>query len=306
MAIPHLYINRILAALAIYLQLAYQTYNWLPGLILLAIMIYALQSFHQVWMQQKTLHPSYQAYFEVVWNNFCVLVLTLFFTAIIWLVLALWAQLFSLVQVDFFDNLFFSTTFAWVVTPIIAVICLFITLQVDNLFSTLRKVILIFFQLLLPLLWVVEALYIIYLLVTSFKLQSLTITNLHSIFAILLFLLVLGIIITNAVYQDGNRILTRGYRYAAKSFLILQCLLALLSLYLFIMFIPWNVKTQWSLFIELVLLLYTFAYLIAGVFYIRDQWIKINIPLAMVFIIGVYVLSFPVSASAIKSAALLG
>ena len=49
---------------------------------------------------------SYSALFLYSWRNFLTLGLSLLFTLAVWAVLMLWAALFKVIQIDFFDDLF--------------------------------------------------------------------------------------------------------------------------------------------------------------------------------------------------------
>ena len=72
------------------------------------------------WLQCRIEHGRWRApyaeLFEHAWQNALTLALTLAFVGICWAVLQLWAELFALVKIDFFRDLFREPAFVYLAT----------------------------------------------------------------------------------------------------------------------------------------------------------------------------------------------
>lgn len=147
----------------------------------------------------------YPELFEHAWQNALTIALTGLFIGICWLVLELWAALFSLVKIDFFRDLFHERPFAYLATGTMAGLGLLIARTQQRPLHIARQLLFAIFRGLLPLVALIALLFLASLPFTG--LAPLWATR--SAAAILMGLLLLLVLLTNAVYQDGRG----GYPY---------------------------------------------------------------------------------------------
>lgn len=216
--------------------------------------------------------PTYPVLFTYSWRNFLVGVLAALFTLIFWLILRLWGELFKVLEIDFFFELF---TKDWFLIPALAVafglgISLFreLTHVIDNITKLLHWLI----KLLLPLLLGVAVVFLGALPFTGLDL----LWNTGSGTALLLWLLALVLFFTNAVYQDGREespyppTLHRTI-YAGLCLMPVVAGLALYGLILRLQQYGWTVERCWAFVAWLVLTLFAIGYVI-GIVRRRDAW----------------------------------
>jgi hypothetical protein len=215
---------------------------------------------------------TYQVLFTNSWRNFLVGVLSALFTLMFWLILMLWAQLFRVIEIDFFHELF---TEDWFVIPTLSVafglgVSLFrgLTRVIDNITKLLHWLI----MLLLPLVLVVA---IVFLAALPFVgLDVLWSTGRGT--ALLLWLLAVLLFFTNAVYQDGRE--ENPYPLSIHRLiyigLCVMPIIAALSLYGLVLRLNqygWTVNRSWAFVVWLVLTLFALGY-VAGIVRQRDKW----------------------------------
>jgi hypothetical protein len=138
--------------------------------------------------------------FEHAWQNGITLALTGLFVGISWGVLTLWAQLFRLIDIRFFDDLFTERPFVYLATGTMVGLGILIGRTQHRAVQVARQILLAIGKGLLPLLALVAVLFV----------ASLPFTGLEALWktrqaaTILLWLIVLMIAFVNAVYQDGT------------------------------------------------------------------------------------------------------
>lgn len=155
-----------------------------------------------MYLQQRAarMPMSYEVLFTYSWRNFLTLALAVIFTCVFWLILRLWAALFQVIGIDFFQDLFNRD---WFLFPVLGLahglgIVMFrnLTRVIDSITRLLQGLI----KLLLPLL----------VLIAGAFLAALPFVGLDALWstgrgtAMLLWLLALILFFTNAVYQDGR------------------------------------------------------------------------------------------------------
>ncbi len=215
---------------------------------------------------------TYDVLFTNSWRNFLVGVLSAIFTLIFWLILTLWAQLFRIIEINFFYDLF---TEDWFIIPVLAVafglgISLFRELirVIDNITKLLHWLI----KLLLPLLLAVAVIFLGALPFTGLGLLWGT----GSGTALLLWLLALVLFFTNAVYQDGREanpypLLLHRAIYAGLCVMPIVAALALYGLMLRLLQYGWTIERCWAFVVWLIFALFAIGYVI-GIARRRDEW----------------------------------
>jgi len=143
---------------------------------------------------------TYQVLFTNSWRNFLVAALSAVFVLVFWLILVLWGQLFKVIEIYFFHELF---TEDWFIFPVLSIafglgVIMFRDLMhvIDNISKLLHWLI----KLLLPLVVTIAVIFLAALPVVG--LDVLWSTGNGT--ALLLWLLALMLFFTNAVYQDGR------------------------------------------------------------------------------------------------------
>jgi len=250
------------------------------------------------WLQARQHLGSWRApyplLFEFAWQNALTLLLAGAFTAIGWGLLILWGGLFEMLNISFFRELFQRSDFAHLATGIMAGLGILIGRTQHRPVQVTRQILLAVFKALLPLLALVALMFLASLPFTG--LESLRRTS--SAVEALLWLLILLVLFTNAVYQDGER----GWPYpyalrrmveAALLAMPVHAALALYLLWLRIVKDGWTVGGVWAFVLMLVLSGYTLGYA-ACVLRPRPRWLH---PLAGVnkamswVVVGVIVLA---------------
>ena len=142
----------------------------------------------------------YPELFDRAWQNGLTLVLAFAFTGVCWLVLKLWAELFALVHIRFFRDLFFDNKpFAFLATGMFAGLGILIGRTQQHPLRVARQILFAVCRGLLPLVAVIALMF----------LASLPFTGLAPLWhtgtatALLLSVLLALIVLINAVWQDG-------------------------------------------------------------------------------------------------------
>lgn len=215
---------------------------------------------------------TYQVLFTNSWRNFLVTALSAVFVLVFWLVLMLWGQLFKVIDIEFFYELF---TEDWFIIPILTFafglgVSIFrdLTRVIDNITKLLHWLI----KLLLPLIVIVAVIFIAALPFVGLDVLWST----RSGTALLLWLLAIMLFFTNAVYQDGRE--TNPYPALIHRLifagLCVMPVISALSLYGLILRLNqygWTVERCWAFVVWLILSLFAVGY-VAGIFRRRDEW----------------------------------
>ena len=215
---------------------------------------------------------TYEVLFTNSWRNFLVGLLAGIFTLIFWLILYLWGQLFKIIGIDFFIELFSKD---WFLIPVLAVafglgISLF--RELTSIIDTITKLLHSLIKMLLPFLLSVAVIFLGALPFTGLDLLWGT----GSGTALLLWLLALVLFFTNAVYQDGREAdpyppwLHRSI-YAGLCVMPFVAALAFYGLFLRLQQYGWTIERCWAFVAWLVLALFATGY-VAGIARRRDAW----------------------------------
>ena len=149
-----------------------------------------------------TWRSSYPMLFSTAWRNKLMLAEAALFTGLFWILLVLWQELFHMLGLNFFRDLFSKPIFIYPVTFLVFGIALHLIGSVDRLTSVLLE------QLLNVLKWlsmVAGVLLVIFTFALIFKLPGMISSQDRPISAAwLLWLLACLVLLINAAYRDGT------------------------------------------------------------------------------------------------------
>ena len=215
---------------------------------------------------------TYQVLFTNSWRNFLVTALSAIFVLIFWLILVLWGELFRVIEIDFFRDLFREDWFIFPVLGFALGLGMIIFRNLTRVIDTITKLLHALIKLLLPLIVTVA---VIFLAALPFVgLDVLWATGNGT--ALLLWLLAVILFFTNAVYQDGRE--TNPYAPVVHrlifSGLCIMPIISALSLYGLVLRLNqygWSVERCWAFVVWLILTLLAVGYVI-GIVRRRAEW----------------------------------
>jgi len=215
---------------------------------------------------------TYQVLFTNSWRNFLVAALSAVFVLVFWLILVLWGQLFKVIEIEFFHELF---TEDWFIFPVLSIafglgVIMFRDLMhvIDNISKLLHWLI----KLLLPLVVTIAVIFLAALPIVG--LDVLWSTGNGT--ALLLWLLALMLFFTNAVYQDGREAspypdLIHRAIYVGLCVTPFVSALSFYGLILRLNQYGWTVERGWAFVVWLILALFSLGYVV-GIIRRRGQW----------------------------------
>jgi len=215
---------------------------------------------------------TYQVLFTNSWRNFLVAALSAVFVLVFWLILVLWGQLFKVIEIEFFHELF---TEDWFTFPVLSIafglgVIMFRDLMhvIDNISKLLHWLI----KLLLPLVVTIAVIFLAALPIVG--LDVLWSTGNGT--ALLLWLLALMLFFTNAVYQDGREAspypdLIHRAIYVGLCVTPFVSALSFYGLILRLNQYGWTVERGWAFVVWLILALFSLGYVV-GIIRRRGQW----------------------------------
>ncbi len=215
---------------------------------------------------------TYQVLFTNSWRNFLVTALSAIFVLIFWLILVLWGELFRVIEIDFFRDLFREDWFIFPVLGFALGLGMIIFRNLTRGIDTITKLLHALIKLLLPLIVTVA---VIFLAALPFVgLDVLWSTGNGT--ALLLWLLAVILFFTNAVYQDGRE--TNPYAPVVHrlifSGLCIMPIISALSLYGLVLRLNqygWSVERCWAFVVWLILTLLAVGY-VMGIVRRRAEW----------------------------------
>jgi hypothetical protein len=229
---------------------------------------------------------TYQVLFTNSWRNFLVAALSAVFVLVFWLVLVLWGQLFKVIEIDFFHELFREE---WFIFPVLSVafglgVIMFrdLTHVIDNISKLLHWLI----KLLLPLVVTIAVIFLASLPVVGFDVLWSTGNGT----ALLLWLLAIILFFTNAVYQDGREAspypsLVHRAIYVGLCVMPFVSALSFYGLVLRLNQYGWTIERCWAFVVWLILALFSLGYVV-GIVRRRTQWTtelaRVNIAMGLV------------------------
>jgi len=215
---------------------------------------------------------SYEVLFTYSWRNFLTLVLALILLLAFWSILTLWAQLFRVINIDFFYELFRMDWFLFPVLGFAHGVGIIIFRNLTNVIDSITRLLQGLIKLLLPLMVFVATIFVLTLPMVGF--DGLWDTGRGT--SLLLWLLATILFFVNAVYQDGRGsrpypLLVHRAIYIGICIMPLISVLSFYGLWLRVDQYGWTVSRCWGFVVWLVLTLFAVGYT-QGVVRKRDAW----------------------------------
>ena len=241
----------------------------------------------------------YPELFDHAWQNGLTLVVAVLFTGVCWVVLRLWAELFALVHIRFFKDLFFDNRpFAYLASGLFAGLGILIGRTQGHPLRVARQILFAVCRGLLPLLALIALMF----------LASLPFTGLAPLWAtrsaasLLLGLLLLLVVFVNAVWQDGIGVkpYPRALQWLIDAALILSPIYAALASYALALRIGqygWTDQRFWAVLVAVVLACHAVGYMATALRW-KGEWLawlpRVNVALAGVVVLLAILANSPV------------
>ena len=264
----------------------------------LFVLVFHAMPFAQSALVHGRLRPRYEVLFHFAWRNALLGALGALFTGVFWLLLMLWGELFRMLGIEFFSDLFDSSAFAIPATTVIVGISVQLAGSVERLQGALRQQLLALLKWLAPLAAFILVLFTAALLAKS---PDLFAEQRRAISAVwLLWLVALTVALLNAAYQDGRdeepypRWLGTAIRYAGM-LLLPVALLAVYALAVRIGTYGLTPSRGWGFLVALVALGYAGGYAWAAAR--RGAWMAgmgaVNVSIALFTIVAMTLMLTP-------------
>lgn len=216
----------------------------------------------------------YVALFHAAWDNALTLGAAAFFTGAAWLILILWAALFSVVGIGFFRELFAFPGFIYPVTGLLAGFGVVMARHQAGALQAVLRVCLALGRALLPLICILALAFLGTLLFTG--LQPLWDTKTAT--ALLLLLIFGTVALVNSVLHDGTgvdacRPALRRLLGAALLTLPAYAVIAAIALSLRVQQYAWTVDRLWAALLVFIAAAYAFAYAASVFIRHRGRWL---------------------------------
>ena len=267
----------VLALLAVYTGWQAEPFKEFPisGMSFAFAVSIALACFKALmYLQQRAneIELSYPVLFTYSWRNFLVAALSAVFVLVFWLILMLWGQLFRVIEIDFFYDLFTEEWFAMPVLTVAFGLGVIIFRDLTRVIDTITSLLHWLIKLLLPLIVIIAVIFLVSLPFVG--LDVLWSTGRGT--SLLLWLLAVMLFFTNAVYQDGREATPypRIIHRLIFGGLVVMPIVSALSFYGLSLRIDqygWSVERCWAFVVWLILSLFAVGYVV-GIVRRRDQW----------------------------------
>lgn len=222
--------------------------------------LFLLSLYYRSWRQAPDEPLSYARLIENSWLNALTGGFLLLFIGVFWLLLVLWAQLFVIINIEFFEELFERSEFIYPVTGLVGGFGLVLIRGRVNLIATVRRLCETLIRALLPLAAVIGLLFIVFLPFTGVG----TLWEDGPGSALLVGLLLVTLFFFNAELGDSG---DGGYPRALRWLVLLAMValpvmsaLAAWGLWVRVGEYGWTVGRLWALFIEFFLAAYAIGY----------------------------------------------
>ncbi len=231
--------------------------------------------------------PDYAEVFSDSWRNVLVAALSWALTLGVFGIMVLWGELFRVIGIEFFTDLFTEDWFLFPVLSVAAGFGIFIFRGLANVIAGITGLLQGLMWLLLPLVLTVTVLFLGALPFTG--LQPLWDTGNGT--ALLMTLNLFALFALNAVYQRGDRepypLQVHRLLCVGIALLPVISLLALYGLYLRVDQHGWTVARCWALMISLLITMFSLGYS-GNVIRNRERWsgklASVNLPMAMLML----------------------
>ncbi len=247
--------------------------HW-PFSMSMGIAVFVILPWWQFRLQHGHWRATYDGLFERAWQNGLTLALALAFTGLTWMLLWLWAELFQLVGIEFFDDLFHENAFISLATGCLFGFGVLIGRTQHRAIQVTRQVLFAICRGLLPLLSFIVVLFVLSLpfagLEALWKTRSAT--------WLLVTVSLLLVALTNAVYQhDSERaaypMWLRRLVDVSLLALPLYAVLALYAMALRIAQYGWTLERFWGALVVLMVTGYAVGYALS-VLRRRGRWLQ--------------------------------
>jgi hypothetical protein len=162
--------------------------------------VYILLPFGRIYYETGRFSFPYTELFRHSWNTPFIVAIGFLFLGLYWTLVVLWAELFRILGMSFFRDVFYSAPFVHMTSYTTFGLGLAVGKESHGVINTLRTITLRVFRILTPLLAFIALLFLAALVFTG--LQPLWETRAAS--PLLLNLLALSVLFINAVFQDGS------------------------------------------------------------------------------------------------------
>ncbi len=303
--------NRLLWLFVVGLGLLFGYFGWHHGLIVsehslvdgsfegaelgapLVVLWLMLLPFLATRMRRGKWSADYPDFFTTAWRNKLLLAEAALFTIVFWLLLALWATLFGLLNIDFFQELFREPIFIYPVTALVFGLALYLIGSVERFVGVVLEQILGLFKWLAVIAGLILVLFSIALI---FKLPGLIGSGVRIINAAwLLWLVAVMILLLNAAYRDGSgarpypAIIAATLRYIVPA-MLLVALVALYSLGVRISEYGLTTGRFWAVIVSVAALAYAGGYSFSafrpGVWMGGMGRINVSVAVGLMIVIG--------------------
>lgn len=273
--------------------------QWPQVGIVLVLQWLLIVPFVQARLMEGRWRAPYQLLFACAWNNKLLLGEAVAFTGLFWLLLVLWAQLFRMLGIDFFKELFEEPIFIYPVTSIVFGIALKLIGSVESLTRVVLEQTLNVLKWLALLAGVILTLFTFALLA---KLPAMVASGERAIGAAwLLWLVAVTVLLINAAYRDGSvaRPYPRVIAFALRCVVPLTVIVALTAIYALGLRIDsygFTVSRVWACIVAIAALFYSVGYALAA--RDRQQWMssiaRVNVATALYLIAAITLALTPV------------
>ncbi|MCZ4280152.1 DUF4153 domain-containing protein [Kiloniella laminariae] len=246
---------------------------------------------------KEILFPRYKSLFENAWSNKLLLLFAGLFLGTAWAILGLCGELFELISIDFFSDLFTSEPFAYIFSGLTFGLGVSLARERPRIIQSLLQIVLTLFRFLAPLLGLVALLFILTLAVMGP--EKLWATG-HAT-QLLLTLLFLFILFENAVIQSGED--NQGFPgpvqwliMAVNVTLPAFALLALYAVWLRVEQYGWTPERFYMAVLAVIGLIYAISYAVAVLTLWKnwtDRIIKANPVIALLVLVFAVLIHLP-------------
>lgn len=268
-------------------------------MLIMLLLVFPLLAFLQTALESRRLQFPYDRLYFHAWNNAIILQLVAVFLGIFWMLLMVWAALFNLLDINFFEELFTERVFVYIASGLVGGYGLILARKHEEAVATVRRIILTLHKALLPLLTIITLVFMVALPFAG--LEKLWDTGFAT--SLLLAVIGLNVFFLSAIHADGDQPApyTNWFRWImVPTLLTLPAYagLAAYALYLRVDQYGWSEQRVLAALICLVLSVYAVGYAVSLLRPRSRPWLpwlgKANITVAVVIMVLSVLVNTPV------------
>lgn len=274
--------------------------EWFPLAFVLGVLWLLLLPFIQCRLADGRWRVRYEALFATAWRNKLVLAEAVLFTGLFWLLLFLWQELFKMLGMRFFTELFEEPIFVYPVTSLAFGLALHLIGSIERLTSLVLEQLLNVLKWLAILAGLILALFTVALI---FKLPGMIASGERAISAAwLLWLVAVAVLLVNAAYRDGSidqpypQWIALSLRWVIPLTIVIA-ITALYALYLRIEAYGFTVERVWASIVAGAACIYALGYTFAA--HSKGRWMagvaRVNVLAALFLIAAISLALTPVA-----------